>query len=211
MKRSGVILLVVFAALLFAVIWKTRPRAQKSAPDAGPEEPEAGAVDASLPLPPAIADRGKRDELRRKILAAWASGSQGEEAAKDAKEGRFEEHPDANGEGIDPKFVQATVREQLVPMVRDCYEEVLSRQPDAGGQVDMWFKIVADDKLGGLVEEDEEHDGGMIGGTLSDEKMQTCVRESLLTVTFPPPAHGGVVTVGYPIVFAPGDDDEDAK
>jgi len=156
-----------------------------------------------LSPPPA---RMKRDELRKKILEAWAKGEQGPEVAEDAKKGRFEEHPDEAGTGIDPKYVQLEMREQMFPMARACYEDYLSRKPDAGGQLDLWFKIVADDKLGGIVEEDEEHDAGVASG-MGDEKMTTCIRESMMTVTFPPPAKGGVVTIGYPIVFAPGDDD----
>jgi len=69
----------------------------------------------------------------------------------------------------------------------------------------MEFTIVADDKLGGIVE-----DAGLgEGGTLTDDKMGTCIRESLTTLAFPPPAgDGGIVTVVYPIVFAPDGPDE---
>ena len=70
----------------------------------------------------------------------------------------------------------------------------------------LWFKIVGDEKLGGVVEEDDEHDGGTISEWTGDAKMETCIRDLLMSVTFPPPAKGGVVTIGYPIVFSPGDE-----
>lgn len=167
----------------------------------------ATSVDAAVPASPRL-DAQKRAELRRKILEAWATGEKGPRAAEDAKQGRFEPHPMPDGTGIDPKYVQSTVREQLFPMVRGCYEDYLTRKPDAGGQLDMWFKIVGDEKVGGIVEEDDESDAGIVSGFTGDKTMETCVRESLLSITFPPPAKGGVVTIGYPIRFAASDDDD---
>jgi len=153
--------------------------------------------------------RKKRDELRRKILEAWAQGDTIPEGTEDAKRGRFAQHPNADGYGIDPKYIQAAIREQMFPMVRQCYEDLRSRQPDAGGgRVELFFKIVADDELGGIVEEDETADGGTMDGGFGDKMMRTCIRESLSTVTFPPPAKDGVVTIVYPIILSP--DEEDA-
>ena len=41
--------------------------------------------------------------------------------------------------------------------------------------------------------------------------METCVRESLMTITFDkPPSGGGSVKVKYPWEFAPGSDEPDA-
>lgn len=172
-----------------------------------PKARDASASDAALVRPRAEA-RTKRDELRRKILEAWAAGDTIPAGAEDAKRGRFQQHPNADGYGIDPAYIQAAIREQMYPMLEKCYEDLLARSPDAGGRVQLWFKIVGDDKLGGLVEEDEDADGGngALDGDFGDEKMRTCVRESLLTVTFPPPAKDGVVTVGYPITLDPDRD-----
>lgn len=157
-------------------------------------------------------ERKKRDELRQKILEAWAKGDTITAGMEDAKQGRFAQHPNADGYGIEPKYIQAAIREQMLPMLRNCYEDLRSRQPDAGGgTVQLWFKIVADDKLGGIVEEDETADGGggSLDGQFGDEMMRTCVRESLSTVMFPPPAKDGVVTVGYPITLSPNDEDDE--
>ena len=84
-------------------------------------------------------------------------------------------------------------------MAKQCYEDLLARHPDAGGRLEMEFTIAGDDKIGGIVE-----DASIAkSSSLKDERMETCVRESLMTVSFPPPAHDGVVTVVYPIVFSP--------
>lgn len=198
-------MLVIFVAVALVLVWKFRPRQVESeatrGTDAGaPEDGEA------MQLIPELAGREKRAELRQKILEAWAKGEQGEAAAKDAKRGRFEEHPNEHGEGIDKRFVGQVLGEQLVPMLNACYEEMHARRPDAGaGLVKVWFKIVADDQLGGIVEDDDEHDGGMVTSAFADEGFETCVRESTMTLTFPPPAHGGVVKIGVPLAFSPGD------
>ena len=100
---------------------------------------------------------------------------------------------------MDPSYLQSVIREDFVPMAKKCYEELLTRQPDAGGRIMMTFKIVGDDKLGGIVEDAAvEADGGV-----ADEKMSTCVRESLSTLAFRPPADDDVVTIVYPVVFNP--------
>lgn len=150
-----------------------------------------------------INDRGVRDELRKRILAGWAAQGEPEVAAA-AKQGRFIPAPTGGDGGrMDPKYIQEVVRGDFFPMARKCYEELLSRK-DAGGRVEMSFTIVADEKLGGLVEDVEVNsDGGV-----ADERMTTCMRESMTTLAFRPPAHGGYVTVVYPIEFANDNRDE---
>jgi hypothetical protein len=164
----------------------------------------SGVTDASAAVAKHLADRRARDELRQRILAGWAAEGADEETRTAAKAGRFVPRPNPDGRGIEPKYIQEVVREDLFPMARKCYEDLLARKPDAGGRLEMEFTIAGDDKIGGIVEEASMADTS----SLKDEKMETCVRESLLTLSFPPPAHDGVVTVVYPIVFGPGDDDE---
>ena len=150
-------------------------------------------------------DRRVRDQLRQRILAGWAAGAEPEVAAA-AREGRFVPAPaGADGGRMDPKYIQEVVRGEFMPMAKKCYEELLSRKKDAKGRFAMSFTIVADDKLGAIVE-DAEADHGDSG--VADEKMTTCMRESLSTLSFRPPAHGGYVTVVYPIELSPGDDDD---
>jgi hypothetical protein len=154
-----------------------------------------------------ISDRRVRDELRKRILAGWAAQGEPEVAAA-AKQGKFVPAPTGDGGGrMDPKYIQEVIRGEFLPMAKKCYEELLTRK-DAGGRFEMSFTIVADEKLGGLVEDvDADHgDGG-----LADDKMTTCMRESMSSIAFRPPAHGGTVTVVYPILFSPGDEPPDEK
>jgi hypothetical protein len=209
--RNLAVLVVVLLVVGFSVIGvlvRRKDRALRTA-QAATSNPAIETSTGLVPPQEAIA-RQRRDELRQRILQAWANGAKGEDVAKEAREGRFEERvgdASANGWGIEPSYIQGAMREQMSPMVEKCYEDYLTRAPDAGGRVELWFKIVADENLGGVVEEDEDHDAGMVSGWSGDEKMRTCLRESLLTVTFPRPGRGGVVTVGYPVELAPGEED----
>lgn len=175
--------------------------------DVGPkDDPQASggthAGDAGGAITKTIIDKKVRDELRQRILAGWAASSDPEVAAA-AKHGKFLPAPEGpDGGRMDPKYIQEVVRGEFFPMAKKCYEELLSRKDAAAGRVEMSFTIVADEKLGGIVEDaSADADGGV-----ADEKMSTCMRESLSTISFRPPAHGGIVTVVYPIVFSPDDE-----
>jgi hypothetical protein len=160
------------------------------------------ALDAALTK--TIADRAVRDALRRRILAGWAQGDDPVVSAA-AKEGRFVPAPTGDGgQGMDPAYIQEVVRTEFFPMARACFDELLSRRPDAGGRIEMSFTIVADEKLGGIVEDaSAASDGGV-----ADDRMTVCMRESLATLAFRPPAHGGIVTVKYPIELSADGPDE---
>ena len=155
-----------------------------------------------------VIDRKVRDELRKRILAGWAAEGEPEVAAA-AKQGRFLPAPSGpDGGRMDPKYIQEVVKTEFFPMAEKCYEELLTRKKNAKGRVEMSFTIVADEKQGAILEDVEADHGD---GGLADEKMTTCMRESMTTLAFRPPAHGGIVTVVYPIEFAPDDEEADKK
>ena len=171
---------------------------------AGPAGEGPGAWDGAA-LAQTVHDAKVRDALRKRILAGWAASAEPEVAAA-AKEGRFVPAPEGpDGGRMDPKYIQEVIRDEFFPMARKCFEELLARKKDAKGRIEMSFTIVADEKLGGILEDVEADHGD---GGLADDKMTTCMRESMSSLAFRPPAHGGIVTVVYPIEFAPGDDDE---
>jgi hypothetical protein len=148
------------------------------------------------PVTKTIVDRATRDLLRRRILAAWAESPDPAVAAA-AKDGRFVPMPEDTDASA--KYLQSVVREDFFPMAKQCYESFLARK-DAGGTIMTKFKIVGDEKIGGIVEDVElETEGG-----LEDEQLMTCWRESFLSLSFrPPPQHDGWLTVDYPIVLSP--------
>lgn len=149
-----------------------------------------------------VVDKRARDELRRKILEAWAKGS--DERGEAARSGRFLPMPTDDSGSVDPAYIQSVMRDDFFPMVNGCYEDFLRKRPDAGGSAELWFEIVGDENLGGIVESAFVD----AGGALDDDSFRTCFRESLLSVSFRPPPHGGTITVGYPIILAPDEADE---
>jgi hypothetical protein len=105
----------------------------------------------------------------------------------------------------DAEYIRANFREDMFPLIKSCYEGALKRKPELAGKLVLGFTIVGDQDVGGVVEDADIEDDS----TLKDDDMETCVRESLMTLTFDkPPGGGGYVTVRYPLAFSPGPDPE---
>lgn len=173
-------------------------------PRAAPATPAAASADAVLdggPVTKAIRDRQLRDEMRRRILAAWAADAPDENARAAAREGRFVPIPD------DPDasraYLRDVVRNDFVPLAKQCYEQLLERNKNAGGRIEMRFKIVGDEKIGGVIDDAEV----VAEGGVDDPELLTCMRESFLSLTFRPPPRGWM-TVTYPLVFSAGEDED---
>jgi hypothetical protein len=209
---GGAAILVLFA--LFALL--RRPSAAVGAGDEGGEPSSAtspypepieqkGSAASAAPAP---TDGGRRRldpaahaALQRQIHEAlWTASGQAPPSG-------------AGGTGAPPaaaelsrEYIQERIRSDFKPMAIKCYEELLARAPDAGGRAVMEFTIVADEKLGAVVEDTALGDGG----TLTDPRFATCLRESLGTVAFEAPSRGGKTTVHYPLVFSPGPEEDAA-
>jgi hypothetical protein len=107
----------------------------------------------------------------------------------------------------DPQYIRDNVREQIFPLLASCYQEALSRHPTLAGKLVFSFRIVGDPSVGGVIEDAEFAEGSEI----KDAEMETCTRESMMSLSLDkPPSGGGYVTVTYPVAFAPGDDEGDA-
>ncbi len=230
-RRLVTVLLIAATALLAYRWWeRASSKAQRRSPAATAEdqdeEPTTGAAAAAAPAPhdssrdagvshggPKL-DRAQADRMReaiRSLLAeAGVLGVSGEpiDAATPAPTFAFGSMPvlgldDAGNPRVDPKYIQARVREDLFPLALDCYTDALKRNPKLAGKLVVSFRIIGDRKVGGVVDEAKLVDGTSI----DDREMQTCVRESMMSVSFDAPPHDGEVTVVYPIEFAPDEPD----
>jgi hypothetical protein len=228
-RRLVVVLMVVATALLAYRWWegassKAQRRSGAAMTESQDEEPNTGAAAALPPthesvdagvshgapkLDRAQADR-MRDAIRALLAEAGVLGESGEpiEAAASASTFAFGSMPvlgldDAGNPRVDPKYIQARVREDLFPLALDCYNDALKRNPKLAGKLVVYFRIIGDRKVGGVVDEAKLVDGTSI----DDGEMQTCVRESMMSVSFDAPPHDGEVTVVYPIEFAPDEPD----
>ena len=160
-------------------------------------------ADAPLPL-----DKAKRDQMRALIWKTFGQPAPASTptAAKTYKLPDTVPPPAGVEEKLEPKYIQSHVRNEFFPVARDCYGDALKKTPDLAGEVDLYFTIVGNKNIGGIVESVDV----LNKSTLRDPEMIECMRESFLSVTFPPPESGGFVTVEYPIIFTPGDGgDED--
>lgn len=228
--RRLVILLMILATGLLAYRWWERAssKAQRhgaaAIDESHDEDPTGGApafptpressLDAGVSHGAPKLDRAQADRMREAIRALLAEagvlGASGEpiEAAAPAPTFAFGSMPvlgldDAGNEKVDPKYIQARVREDLFPLALGCYTDALKRNPALAGKLVVSFRIIGDRKVGGVVDEAKLVDGTSI----DDREMQTCVRESMMSVSFDAPPRDGEVTVVYPIEFAPDEPD----
>jgi tetratricopeptide (TPR) repeat protein len=95
---------------------------------------------------------------------------------------------------LPPEVIQRAVR-QRYGAFRACYEQGLARNPQLAGRVSMRFVIGRD----GRVSHVTNH-----GSDLPDQAVVACVLGQAYALSFPEP-EGGIVTVVYPLLFAPGD------
>jgi hypothetical protein len=95
---------------------------------------------------------------------------------------------------LPPEVVQRIVRQNF-GRFRLCYETLLLTNDQATGRVSVKFVI---DKSGAV---STTQDGG---SDIGDATMISCVVRSFGGLQFPQP-EGGIVTVSYPLIFAPGE------
>jgi len=181
------------------------PRASTSAPP--PWEPSAAGTAHSLTpaMPPytePVHDRARADALRKLLFALYASRLEPAADAGVPSPTRMPA-PAATGNQADKalgQYVARVMREQFVPLAGSCYEELLSRHPEARGNVTLKFSIMGDDAAGGVVVDAALGKGAKLG----DEQFAVCVEESLYSVVFePPPTGHPTVTVEQSLELAP--------
>jgi len=98
------------------------------------------------------------------------------------------------------KYIKQTVRSQFVPVARDCYGELLSREPSAAGTLNLSIVVGGHSSVGGVVESVE----ALPDSTLRDPSFVTCMVESMMAVQFDaPPDDRGRVSFTYPFQLAP--------
>ena len=98
---------------------------------------------------------------------------------------------------LSKEYIRDTVKEDVVPLVRECYNNLLEKDPEIAGRMVMQFAIMGDESVGGIVDEMEFAEESEI----QDEDFRECVSESMMSTVFEPPEEGGKVVVKYPFVF----------
>ena len=214
-RRRLVLLCLLFAAVLFA-IYRLREFTRSpatpgtAAPAIVPIAPAdlggtnttdqriAQARASATPLPEAgrstLRDRALRDELREKIYRGFGAPLPAPATSAKSKA------PFGSDAGtLDRVYIQKRIREDFLPLGKECYEAALERDSKLRGKLVFSFVIAGDEDVGGIVESAESDPSS----TLVEKELVYCLRESLLSLSFEPPKHGGVVTVTYPFIFSP--------
>lgn len=96
---------------------------------------------------------------------------------------------------LPPEQIQETVRAKGFPFFRSCYEAAISTNPSLRGRLAVRFVIERDGHISQVTNG---------GSDLPHEGLIQCVITRFGQLVFPPP-DGGIVTVVYPISFAPGE------
>jgi hypothetical protein len=155
------------------------------------------------PLQRTIRDRRTRDDVRERIYAAFGEvpPERHRPRAGTAAPGRTSSGENlraaaasADAGPLEPEYIKARIREDFVPLAKECYEAALERDPKLAGKMVFWFEIVGDEGVGGVVESADLVEGS----TLDEAELTTCMRESLLSISFEAPRGSGRVTVKYP-------------
>lgn len=219
MSRSRLVLAVVVVGLLaLALAWREQARvhagqvaeatptapAQAPAPmrssDAGPTSPrEADARTTAEPPPVEHRDRDHakwsqaRDEIRSALERRHSSPAS---AAP---------QPEAEPQGtLTKEYIRERVREDVLPLVKECYDNLLEQQPKSGGRMVLKFAIMGDEDVGGIVDGVELAEESEI----QDADFRECLTESTMSAVFDPPEGGGRVEITYPFVFTSSADAE---
>ena len=94
---------------------------------------------------------------------------------------------------LPPEVIQRIVRQNF-GRFRACYEAGMRNNPNLAGRVAVNFVIGRDGSVG---------QANNAGSDLPDSAVVSCVVRAFYGLSFPAP-ESGIVTVSYPIAFAPG-------
>lgn len=100
--------------------------------------------------------------------------------------------------GLDADYIRTQLREQMMPLMKECYEDALTRTPALAGKLAVSFTVVGAAAVGGVIEETTLDPTS----TIRDPDLEECVRESFYTLQLPAPSGNGQMKVTFPLTFA---------
>ena len=210
MRRSGFGLaaLVVLGAALWWFLGRETPETVEARADApaaagdaraptrrsGSKAPSADSDPETDPAPAKKKrkiDDAEREAIKKKIIEGIkehrSRPREPEPSPSRDRADDSEPEPGSKGPGIRDRsdgelaHLIGTINDDLMPLADECYEAARETDPELAGMLDIHFNVIADEDIGGLVddvglgEENEVHNEGMV----------ECVRESILSTFFP--------------------------
>ncbi len=198
-KEMMIGLVVAIASIIALLLWRRGATPERLAPPAASKSAPAEDNVAAPARPALDAGRARRyDPAKRQALLDQLAAVR---ARRELPGGTTSTTP-APGlpePELDRAYVQARVRE-LIPLLVECYEEALARDPALAGTLTVEFTIGGEPVVGGLVEDSRVLEEA---STLRDPQMSECVQETMYAAQFVAPASGGQIVVRYPFKFEP--------
>lgn len=110
----------------------------------------------------------------------------------------------ASAEGdLEKEYIRDAVQ-GLIPLLAECYQQGLERDPALAGRVTVDFTIEGEPEVGGVVGE-----SSIRTSSIDDPAVLECIQETMYALEIEPPSGGGVVQVTYPFEFRPDDAGEE--
>ena len=110
--------------------------------------------------------------------------------------------PDEDGD-LDKAYIRSAMQE-LIPLLVECYNDGLTRDPKLAGSVVVDFTVEGEPGVGGVIGDSaidpKESD-------LPDPAVRECIQETMYALEIDPPKNGGTVRVHYPFTFHPAGSD----
>ena len=193
------IAVVVLAAVAAALLWYLRGRSRKrtgagpgsaavSAP-ASPAGPGGDAPPGELAAARRAEARARRDALRDQIVRRLAALPPPPAAPGPSASPSPTVRPPGNLQdrvGGREALVQH-LNHDFMPLADECIEAAQARVPDLHGMLALSIEAVADEELGAVVDVAEAAPSNQV----PDPELLECIRESALSLVFPPPLVSG--------------------
>jgi RNA polymerase sigma-70 factor (ECF subfamily) len=189
---------VVVVAGTGTAIWATRRPAAAPAPavaTATPGAPTAASGGGATPRTAAALPRLDKKTRAQMLQRIEQAQPRTPAASSTVATGGI---PAGPGE-LDAAYIRERIAE-IVPLVKECYENAQREQPALSGKLVVDFTIVGDPDVGALVSESAINDER---STIMNPGMRECVQETMYAAQFRPPLANGEVKVVYPFVFMP--------
>jgi hypothetical protein len=205
MRRPLIALLLAVAAVAIWLAVRARgdrpsAPAPATAVASGATTPPAASGSAAAARPPVrkLPDPSRRAALLEAIRDAARKRSSSPSAAGGAG-ATSTTPPPALPEGDAAKdYIRTSVR-ALIPLLVECYNEALERDPELAGKLIVEFTIEGEPEVGGVIGDSAIDDAG---STIRDATMRECIQQTMYAIEIDPPAGGGVVNVRYPFEFS---------
>jgi|GEM_PF-1336697 len=222
MRRGplALVLLVVLGAALWwfvgrdrpeSVVGRTQPPATAAKADVrGGSKAPATQADDPAPEPTAKkrrVDQAEREAVRKKILEGIREHQARAQTPEPEPERPDTPEPEPSGgsggvrDRSDGKLTNliGTINDDFMPLADECYEQARETDPELAGMLDINFKVIADEDIGGLVDEVELGEENEV----DNAGMLECMRETLLSTIFPSPNETGEQGVRLTLRFNP--------